>query len=101
MKVIGAVVAGFAALVLGACATTETSNRQELVDAGQLRGDQTDGDRVRCENVRETGSRMTTRICLTQREWDEMEENAQQVVQDRNEQSQQVLPGAGGFGGGR
>ena len=101
MKAVFVAAAGLAALSLGACATTDSSERQEMVDAGQLRGDQSDGDRVRCENVRETGSRMTTRVCLTQREWDQMEENAQQVVQDRNEQSQQMLPGSGGFGGGR
>ena len=98
MKLILAAAAGLAALSLGACAaTTEGTNRQELVDAGQLTGDRSDGGRVRCESVRETGSRMSTRVCL----WDEMEENAQQVRRDRDEQGNVALPSSGGIGGGQ
>lgn len=102
MKLILAAAAGLAALSLGACAaTTEGTDRQELVDAGQLTGDRSDGGRVRCESIRETGSRMSTRVCLTEREWEDMEENAQQLRRDRDEQSGVALPGSGGIGGGQ
>ena len=85
-----------AGLALSACATTETSSRQELVDAGELRGETSDGDRVRCETVRETGTRMSQRVCLTQREWDEIRDGSQRWIEDRNAQSQVVLRGSGG-----
>ncbi|WP_440958644.1 hypothetical protein ACFELO_00625 [Oceanicaulis sp. LC35] len=85
-----------AGLALTACATTDTPERQELVDAGELRGETSDGDRVRCENVRETGTRMSQRVCLTQREWDEIEDGSQRWVEDRNAQGQVVLPGPSG-----
>ncbi len=102
MKFVLAAAAGVVALSLGACAaTTENTDRQELVDAGQLTGERSDGTRVRCESVRETGSRMSTRICLTEREWADMEENAQQVRRDRDEQNNVVLPGPAGVGGGQ
>ena len=88
-----------AGLVLSACATTDSTDRQAMVDAGELRGETSDGDRVRCENVRETGTRMSQRVCLTQREWDEIGEGSQRWVEARNAQGQVVLPGpAGGPG---
>ena len=98
MKVLVAI-ASLAALSLGACsATTENSSRQELVDAGELSGERTDGGRVRCESVRVTGSRLSERICLTERQWDEMTENAQQARRDRDEQSTVTLRAPGSFG---
>lgn len=97
---------GILALMLTSCATTENMDRQALVDAGELTGEASDGSRVRCESVRVTGSRLSERICLTQREWDQMEENAQQARRDRDEQNLITLPSAadappGDFGGGR
>lgn len=86
--------AALAGLTLGACAAGQT-DRQSLVDSGELTGETSDGDRVRCETVRQTGSRMTDRVCLTQREWDQMEENAQIMVEERAN-SQVVLPASGG-----
>lgn len=83
------------ALSIAGCASGET-DRQTMVDAGELTGVTSDGDRVRCESVRVTGSRLSERICLTQREWDQMEENAQQARRDRDEQHNVVLPSAGG-----
>ena len=80
-----------AGLALSACATSQTADRQALVDAGELRGETSDGDRVRCETVRETGTRMSQRVCLTQREWDEIRDGSQRWIEDRNSQGGQVV----------
>ena len=88
--------AAIGAAALSACAATTETDRQALVDAGELTGDTSEGDRVRCETVRLTGSRLSERICLTQREWDQMEENAQQARRDRDEQHNVVLPSQAG-----
>lgn len=89
------VASAIGALSLAACASGQT-DRQEMVDAGELTGTTSDGATVRCENVRETGSRMSTRICLTQAEWDQMEENAQQLRRDRDAQGGVNLPSQSG-----
>lgn len=91
--------ASLAALTLGACATDGQTERQDMVDAGQLTGVTSEGDRVRCRTIRPTGSRMSERICLTQREWDDIEENAQRVATDRAN-SQVGLPTGGPRGAG-
>ncbi len=93
------------AFALSACAATTDTDRQSLVDAGELTGETSDGERVRCRTVQVTGSRLSERICLSRREWDQMEENAQQARRDRDEQHNTVLPAArdappGDFGGG-
>ena len=80
-----------AGLMLSACATTDTMDRQAMVDAGQLRGQTTDGDYVRCETVRETGTRMSQRVCLTEREWDEIEDGSRRWVEDRITRATQVV----------
>lgn len=92
--------ASMAALALGACATSAQSERQEMVDAGQRSGVTSDGDAVRCQTIRPTGSRMSERVCLTQRQWDEMEESASRLVEDRGANSQTALPSRGGGAGG-
>jgi len=91
--------ASLATLTLGACATNAQTERQEMVDAGQLTGVTSEGDRVRCRTIRPTGSRMSERICLSQREWDDIEANAQQVATDRAN-SQVALPIGGSRGPG-
>ena len=105
-RTFGVTAAAIGAAALSACAATTETDRQALVDAGELTGETSEGDRVRCQTVRVTGSRLSERICLTQREWDQMEENAQQARRDRDEQHTTVLPSAenappGDFGGGR
>lgn len=91
--------ASLATLTLGACATNAQTERQEMVDAGQLTGVTSEGDRVRCRTIRPTGSRMSERICLTQREWDDMEENARRTAEERAN-SQVALPLSGPRGPG-
>ncbi|WBQ12834.1 hypothetical protein L2D00_13410 [Hyphomonadaceae bacterium BL14] len=91
--------ASLATLTVGACATNAQTERQEMVDAGQLTGVTSEGDRVRCRTIRPTGSRMSERICLSQREWDDIEANAQQVATDRAN-SQVGLPTGGPRGPG-
>jgi hypothetical protein len=89
-----------ATVMLGACATNAQTERQEMVDAGQLTGVTSDGDTVRCRTIRPTGSRMSERICLTQREWDDMEDNARRTAEERaNSQVALPLGGQRGDGG--
>ena len=72
-----------AVFALSACATTtgDTTYQAEQ-DAGRVTGINEDGERVRCERVRETGSRFTQRVCHTEHEWELIEENARQAAQD-------------------
>ncbi|TGY88811.1 hypothetical protein E5163_06645 [Marinicauda algicola] len=77
-------------LLVGACASQ--TDRQALVDAGQATGVNSDGERVRCDNVIITGSRQTRRVCLTHEEWAEMEESAQRFIEHRQEDTNVVLP---------
>ncbi|MEN0653913.1 MULTISPECIES: hypothetical protein [Hyphobacterium] len=74
-----------AALALTACATTaeqSTSAYQAAREEGRVTGINEDGERVRCERIRETGSRFTERVCRTEREWELIEENARQASTD-------------------
>tara|TARA_R110002073_G_scaffold101234_5_gene230155 strand:+ start:3782 stop:4096 length:315 start_codon:yes stop_codon:yes gene_type:complete len=77
------------ALLLGACATTDDTSRTRAaaLDQGAVAGVNEDGERVRCEYERETGSRMTTRVCRTESEWARIAENAQQVARDAQDRS--------------
>lgn len=74
-----------AGLLVAACATTtdteDTAYRQAR-EEGTVTGVNENGDRVRCERIRETGSRFTERVCRTEREWELIEENARQAAQD-------------------
>ena len=72
-----------AVFALSACATTTGgATYQAEQDAGRVTGINEDGERVRCERVRETGSRFTQRVCHTEHEWELIEENARQAAQD-------------------
>ncbi|MBI1234949.1 MAG: hypothetical protein GC208_10650 [Alphaproteobacteria bacterium] len=73
-----------AGLLVAACATTEggDTSYQQAREEGTVTGVNEDGDRVRCERIRETGSRFTERVCRTEREWELIEENARQAAQD-------------------
>jgi hypothetical protein len=73
----------FAAFALAACAaTTGGDARQMAQDSGRVTGINEDGERVRCERIRETGSRFTERVCHTEHEWELIEENARRAAQD-------------------
>lgn len=73
----------FAAFALAACATTaDDGARRVAQDEGRVTGINEDGERVRCERIRETGSRFTERVCRTEREWELIEENARQASTD-------------------
>ena len=77
------------ALLVGACATPgeTTGMRAAALDQQAVAGVNENGERVRCEYERETGSRMTTRVCRTEAEWARIEENAQQVARDAHDRS--------------
>lgn len=68
-----------------ACATTSEdgpSAYQQARDEGTVTGINEDGDRVRCERIRQTGSRFTERVCRTESEWERIEDAARQAAQD-------------------
>ena len=72
-------------LLVAACATTTDSDGtayRQAREEGTVTGVNEDGARVRCERIRETGSRFTQRVCHTEREWEQIEENARQAAQD-------------------
>ena len=72
-------------LLLAACATTSDGGntvQREAREEGTVAGVNEDGERVRCERIRETGSRFTERVCRTERDWELIEENARQAAQD-------------------
>lgn len=89
--------------LLAACATTndggDASYRQAR-EEGTVAGVNEDGERVRCERIRETGSRFTERVCRTEREWEIVEENARQAAQDsQGRYTEDTGPQPGGMGG--
>lgn len=72
---------GIAGLLVTACATVSddaamatTAERpaDEVIEAAN-------GESVRCRNIRQTGSRLRTRVCRTQDEWDQMAADAQEI----------------------
>lgn len=73
-----------AALLLGACATPgDTSqSRTEAANEGTVAGINERGERVRCEYIRNTGTRFRTRVCRSEAEWARLEENARQIAED-------------------
>tara|TARA_R110002072_G_scaffold16850_12_gene65216 strand:- start:1334 stop:1624 length:291 start_codon:yes stop_codon:yes gene_type:complete len=88
------------ALLLGACATTADNGeaRARAAEQGTVTGVNENGERTRCEYIRETGTRFRTRVCHTEREWERIEENAQQVAQDsQNRTAPDQGPTVSGF----
>ncbi|MEE2525759.1 hypothetical protein V0U79_05220 [Hyphobacterium sp. HN65] len=72
---------GVAGLLVTACATT--SEDTQLATSAERPADEVieaaDGESVRCRNIRQTGSRLRTRVCRTQDEWDQMAADAQEI----------------------
>ncbi|MEE2565653.1 hypothetical protein [Hyphobacterium marinum] len=76
------------ALLAPACAVqADPSNaRTRAANEGTVSGVNENGERIRCEYIRQTGTRFRTRVCRTEEEWSRIEENTRQVVdgaQDR------------------
>jgi len=90
------------ALVLGACATTDdaATARARAAEQGTVSGVNESGERVRCEYIRETGTRFRTRVCRTEEEWSRIEENTRQVVEGaQGRTAPDEGPRPSGFGG--
>lgn len=88
------------ALILGACATTDDTQtaRDRAAQERSVSGVNADGERVRCEYIRETGTRFRTRVCRTELEWSRIEENARQVAEDsQNRTAPDEGPAVSGF----
>lgn len=72
------------ALFLGACTTQGDmgQTRDRAANEGSVAGVNERGERVRCEYIRNTGTRFRTRVCRTEAEWSRLEENARQIAED-------------------
>ena len=92
-----------AALALGACSTTSGSTnaaRDRAADEGSVSGVNADGERIRCEYIRQTGTRFRERVCRTEEEWSRIEENTDQIINDSQGRiAPDNGPGVGGVGG--
>lgn len=85
-------------LVLSSCAAdgTETEdpsyNPNQVVEVTSDDGERAeattaDGTQWICRRIQQTGSRVGTRVCKTRAEWNEIERQAQQVVDDTQRNS--------------
>ena len=98
------VMAGSTSLLLGlsACATADSDrpSRAELAAAGTVSGVTEDGTAVRCERIRETGTRQTRRVCLAESEWAQREREAQDFTEGetRGREGVDTPGGTGGMG---
>lgn len=75
--------------LLPACAaqTDPSDVRTRAALEGTVSGVNENGERIRCEYVRRTGTRFRTRVCRTEEEWSRIEENTRQVVQGAQDRS--------------
>ena len=87
------------AFVISGCAgTAETDDQQaagQIVDAEQgthnaqvSDSNSYDPDAIKCKRIKETGTRFTTKVCNTNREWEQAEELAEDKVRVLQEDSQ-------------
>ena len=91
-----------AALALGACSTTsgDTAARDRAAEERTVSGVNENGERIRCEYIRQTGTRFRERVCRTEEEWSRIEENTDQILRDgQGRMSPDNGPGVGGVGG--
>jgi hypothetical protein len=51
--------------------------------------DSYDPDELRCKRITKTGSRIKTRVCATNREWEESEKRAQESTEKMQKRPQQ------------
>lgn len=56
-----------------------------------------DSDSLICKRVQKTGTRFNTRVCLTAEQWDSIEANSREAVDEiqRRASQQQDMPGQG------
>lgn len=93
MKVLAIIAA--AGAVAAACATDErrelTSAELEFLDAASephgTRVATTDGDELVCKRYARTGSRVKSTVCLTEHEWDTLEERGQRSMREFSERA--------------
>ena len=66
------------ASALAGCATAAQNETTEL---GMFATD--DGETIECRLERATGSRVAQRVCLTERQWEQIEDNSERIVDGR------------------
>ena len=85
-------------IALGAaCASTSDapSAPAGYASVGQIEGDP---DRMVCKREKETGSRLSKKVCMTAREWEQQRLENQEAMRNAtmSPQSPSALPSAGG-----
>ena len=85
-------------LSLAACATMTEEERAAVQEQRAQETRTAEEGGLRCRTIRQTGSRLGSRVCRTEEEWDQIQRDAQEG-QDRMERGT-VEPQSGGFGGG-
>tara|TARA_R110002073_G_C9347817_1_gene570485 strand:+ start:203 stop:499 length:297 start_codon:yes stop_codon:yes gene_type:complete len=89
-------------LALGACSTTsgDTVARDRAAEQRTVSGVNENGERIRCEYIRQTGTRFRERVCRTEEEWSRIEENTDQIINDgQGRMAPDNGPSVGGVGG--
>ena len=95
---------GFALIMLSMTAVSAVAEETEAAEADQVKSaepakstetaknkdeDSYDPDAMRCKRITKTGSRIKTRVCATNREWEESEQRAQESTEKMQKRPQQ------------
>ena len=97
---------GFALIMLSMTAVSAVAEETEGAEADQVKSaepakstetaknkdkdeDSYDPDAMRCKRISKTGSRIKTRVCATNREWEESEQRAQEATEKMQKRPQQ------------
>ena len=83
---LGAAVAGAPAAALAGAATPSDAKNPTAKDP----------DKIVCRNDETTGSRIPTRVCHSQRDWDAMSSDSREKIQDIQDRSTTATPLRGG-----
>ena len=83
------------AFIAGCASSPDTPDTGGYASIEQIEGDP---DRMVCERQKKTGSRMTTRVCKTAREWEQERIDNQEAIRNatRSGMPPERMPTAGG-----
>ena len=93
---------GFAFIVVsvtfGCAGTVDTDSQKTVQGSDTVQGTETvqgidndtyDPDAVTCKRIQKTGTRTSSRVCATNREWEESAERAREVTEKMQRRPQQ------------
>ena len=99
----GATVVALAAL-LSACAGSQTQSTADSVSSSGMQpvasadteAPRLDPDAMRCKVYNKTGTRIATKVCKTNREWEQAAKDSRQITEDIQRESVMGGDGRGG-----